>query len=70
VIDIVGAKHRSEELLHIVRIFVGAPRAAHSGDCIPSGLTNDLLEFAGDEIQGFVPTGLAEEVALPDERGG
>ena len=32
VIDVVGADHRAEELLHVVRVFVGAPRAAHPGD--------------------------------------
>ena len=32
-------------------------------------LADDLLELAGDKIEGFVPTGRPETITLPDERG-
>ena len=34
VIDVVGADHRAEELLHVVRVFVDAARTAYPGDCV------------------------------------
>ena len=65
-VNIVGAHHRSGELLDDIVFFVGT---LGRGDCRKL-LTFVVTQFAGDEVQGFLPGRLNEfSVPLYEWRG-
>ena len=59
-IHVVGAETGPHELLHQVRLFVGALRRAEAGQCLTAVAVTDPFDSRGDDIEGLFPAGLAK----------
>ncbi len=70
VIDVIRTDHGARQFLHQIALFIGALRRRNERERVWTVLRFNLSEFTCHQIESLVPTGLAEPVALTDQRCG
>ena len=68
VVDVIGTDNGARQFLHEVALFVCALRGRDEGERVWSVLRLDFGKFARHQVESLVPTGLAELVALANQR--
>src|SRR5262249_44801250 len=68
VVDVVGADHRTRQLLHQVALLVGALRGGDETDRVRTMGGLHVAQALRHQVERLVPAGTPEDVALADER--
>ena len=66
-VDVIGAKHRADKLLHQIVFLIGAARGTDPADGIPAVLVLDAGEIFHDVIVSFIPRRLLEMAIVTDQ---